>query len=146
MKVYLDIDGVLVMHGEKTQYADEFIKFLVENFDCYWLSTNVKGNTDFVLNRLKNIFSPETMECIKKIKPTNWQTLKTEAINLDEDFWWFDDFALQKETEILAEHRKENRLILVRLKEFSWTLYDFLDFYKQNNLFCSLNDRVFRLK
>lgn len=142
MKVYLDIDGVLVMHSQKTPYSDEFIKFLVENFDCYWLSTNVKGNTDFVLNRLKDIFSPKTMEYIKKIKPTDWKTLKTEAINLNEDFWWFDDFVLQKEREILKEKNKSNRLILIRLKEFHWTLKDYLDFYKEKGELCSLDDGV----
>ena len=142
MKAYLDIDGVLVIHNQKTPHSDEFIKFLVENFDCYWLTTNVKGDIDFVFNRLKDIFGSETMKYIKKIKPTNWQTLKTEAINLDEDFWWFDDFVLQKERAILEEKNKSNRLILIKLKEFHWTLKDYLNFYKDMGGFFSLDDGV----
>jgi len=138
MKIYLDVDGVLVMHGEKTLHSDEFIKYLVKNFDCYWLTTNVKGNTDFVLNRLKDIFSPETMEYLKKLKPTDWGTLKTDAINFDEDFWWFEDYVLEKELEVLKEKGKEKCLVQIGLKDSH--------FYKKNKFISSLEDVINLIK
>jgi hypothetical protein len=31
------------------------------------------------------------LEIVKKIKPTNWQTNKTEGIDFSQPFLWFDD-------------------------------------------------------
>ena len=45
MKLYIDIDGVLLKLRDPhpAGYAKEFISYIVEHFDCYWLATHCKG-------------------------------------------------------------------------------------------------------
>jgi len=40
-----------------------------------------------------------------KIQPTNWDTLKTEAIDFTNDFRWFDDNIKEAEMVVLKERR-----------------------------------------
>lgn len=126
MKIYLDVDEtILANNKQKANYADEFIKYLVGNYDCYWLSTNVKGDTDFVLNRLREFFNSETVEYIKKIKPTNWQTWKTEAIDFNDNFLWFDDYLFKEEKRVLIEKGKLDSWVEVDLAKNSNQLKQF---------------------
>jgi len=118
MKIYLDVDEtILANNKQKANYADEFIKFLVENHDCYWLSTNVKGNTDFIIHRLEEFFDSKTMKYVEKIKPTNWQTWKTEAIDFSKDFLWFDDYLFEEEVKVLKEKNKLDSWIKIDLSK-----------------------------
>lgn len=119
MKLYVDIDGVLLTTKltQKAPHADFFVKYITEKFDCYWLTTHCKGDVTPALNYLKNYFSENTISLIKKIKPTNWTTLKTEAINFSEGFYWLEDFPLQIEKEILNQFLCLENLILVDLNQ-----------------------------
>jgi hypothetical protein len=41
---------------------------------------------------------PETLEKLEDaVRPTNWDALKTEAIDFESDFYWLDDNPLQVE-------------------------------------------------
>lgn len=112
--LYLDIDGVLLKkNGEPVPHLDEFIEFVVANFDCYWLTTHCKGNVKPALSRFKNKVSNKTFEFIKKIKPTNWRTWKTEAINFNQDFFWLDDGIFLTEEETLKQHNAQDNFIRV---------------------------------
>lgn len=53
----------------------------------------------------------------KMIKPTNWQTLKTEAIDMTQDFLWFDDYILDVEKQILLQHDKLESWVKVDLED-----------------------------
>ena len=110
MKLYIDIDGVLLGSSngkpQLAKGADRFIDFVLENFDCYWLSTHCKGATDSVLSYLQKYSSADFFEKIQKIKPTNFDVFKTEAIDLSEEFIWIDDSPLSTEIEILDKHGK----------------------------------------
>jgi len=55
------------------------------------------------------------MGMISTIKATNWTTLKTEAIDMTNDFQWFDDYPLQAEIEQLKLNGKLDNLIIVNL-------------------------------
>lgn len=93
-KLYLDIDGVLVT-VKNTRAADgvlPFLKFVTANFDCYWLTTHCKGDAHTAFNYVVE-FIPNSECFLLKIKPTNWNTLKTEAIDLDSESIWLDDYA-----------------------------------------------------
>ena len=116
-KLYLDIDGVLLTtkNTQPAEYANEFINYITEHFDCYWLTTHCKGDTANALQYLSKYFLSAIIDKIRCIKPTNWDTLKTEAINMSEQFVWLDDRPFLAEIEILKIHNCENKLIIVDL-------------------------------
>ena len=117
MKLYLDIDGVLLTtkNTQPAEYSNEFIDYIISHFDCYWLTTHCKGNTIYALEYLSKYFSQQTIDKLKCIKPTQWDTLKTEAIDLSEEFIWLDDYPFIAEKEFLKVHNCENKLIIVNL-------------------------------
>lgn len=117
-KLYLDIDGVLLT-PKNTRAADgaiEFIDLALSNFDCYWLTTHSKnGNNDQVLKLLAQYFPEDVIEKLKTVKPTKWDTLKTEGIELRSDFYWLDDYAFEAEKQVLKKNCRLDNLILVDL-------------------------------
>lgn len=116
MKAYLDIDGVILANDKQVaNYADEFIEYLVDNFDVYWLTTQCKGDSEYTIRILSKFFSKETIEILKKIKPTNWRTWKTEAIDFDNDFLWFDDQVFEEEKQILKSNNKFDSWVQIDL-------------------------------
>lgn len=127
MKIYLDIDGVILTKDKQVaNYADEFIKHLVSNYDVYWLTTRCKGDSQCTLDSLARYFKPETVELLKKIKPTNWRTWKTEAIDFDNDFLWFDDQVFEEEKRILKLNNKYNSWVKINLSDNPDQLKDLL--------------------
>lgn len=116
-KLYLDIDGVLLTkrNTKVAEYSVEFIDFVTENFDCYWLTTHCKGNSNTAMIHINKYFDDKTMQKLAKIKPTNWTTLKTDAIDFSSDFLWIDDYPLLPEINALTTYSKNERLIIVDL-------------------------------
>ena len=117
VKLYLDIDGVL-LHAKKpcaAEYAAEFIDYVTTHFDCYWLTTHCKGDVTTAQQYLSEYFPAAVMEKIKYIKPTNWDTMKTDAINFEEEFYWLDDYPFRAELGILKQYGCEERCIVVDL-------------------------------
>ena len=55
---------------------------------------------------LRQFLPDELIKPCAKIKPTNWRTLKTEAIDFSKDFLLLDDYLLEAEKEILKNHEK----------------------------------------
>jgi len=127
MKAYLDIDGVILANDKQVaNYADEFIRYLVENYDVYWLTTHCKGDSNYTIEMLKRFFNPETIEILKKIKTTNWDTWKTEAIDFNNDFLWFDDQIFEEEKQILKSHNKYDSWVQIDLSRNSNQLKTFI--------------------
>jgi len=85
MNVYLDIDGVLLANeSNAANYADEFLQAVLAAYpdSTYWLTThNWRGK-----NRTKEVLAPhlrpETVPLLDKIKPSVWNEMKTDGINL----------------------------------------------------------------
>jgi len=118
MKLYFDIDGVLIAQGRKpANYVVEFLKIATEKHDCYWLTTHCKDNSEALtaMGHIKDVLPTEAIEYCKLIKPTNWSHKKTEAIDFNSDFLWFDDVSFDFEKEVLAQHDKSGSFILVDL-------------------------------
>ena len=124
-KLYLDIDGVLLGQASRNdptialaKYIKDFLEFCIPNFDCYWLTTHCKDrNIDNVIKYLSKYSDALTLEYFHKIKPTEWDTLKTEAIDLTSDFFWIDDAPLSVEREILKQHNKSKSLIQINTRK-----------------------------
>ncbi len=101
MKIYLDIDGVLVGRGRKPAlYVTEFLAAATKH-DCYWATTHCRGDTKPVLEYLKKILPPQAFAFCKKIKTTDWKFHKTEALDFTSDFVWFDDVLFDFERDVL---------------------------------------------
>lgn len=123
-KLYIDIDGVLL--GKKTpedceiclaEGADDFLNSALAHFDCYWLTTHAKdGDTEPALRALRPFGDKAFMELARKVKPVRWSTLKTEAIDLKGEFYWFDDQLLQIEREILEKAGRLDRWIKINTR------------------------------
>lgn len=117
MKIYLDIDGVILKKNLTIpEYGEEFIAYLITNYNCYWLTTHCKGDTQDAINHLSQFYPPSTVEQLKMIKQTNWESLKVEAVDLNSDFIWLEDYPFESEKIVLKKANKINSLITVDLK------------------------------
>jgi hypothetical protein len=117
MKIYLDIDGVLITKdGQPAKSVIPFLKNVTDNHQTYWLTTHCKGDASMAVHYLKKLLPAETFPYLEKIQATDWQTLKTEAIDYSKDFRWLDDYVMQSEQAILARHGAQDKIILVNLK------------------------------
>jgi hypothetical protein len=117
MKIYLDIDGViLTKEGKQMPFLKEFLLYVfnLAGEEVYWLSTHCKdGNTERVIQHLKGNVEDDVLEVLKMVKGTKWDTLKTEGIDLDGEFLWFDDNIFESEDRVLEELNKDYCLIKV---------------------------------
>lgn len=108
MKLYIDVDGVLLGKDAKTgipsiaNNSAEFLSFCLKNFDCYWLTTHCRGDSEIVLNYLRPYSNDAFLALASKIKATNFRTFKTEA--LSGDFLWIDDQPTAYELQVLDEN------------------------------------------
>jgi hypothetical protein len=116
-KVYLDVDGVILTRdGKQMPSLKEFLTafFDLVGDQVYWLTTHCRdGSTDNVLAYLKKGIDEDIYLMLERIKPAKWNTLKTEAIDLNSEFLWFDDVIFQSEYRVLEKAGKEYCLIKV---------------------------------
>jgi len=125
--IYLDIDGVLLANDKNpAKHADEFIKYVVENYPTFWLTTHCKSEDNYVVELLGKYFSEETMKYVRQIKPTTWNTWKTEAIDFSSPFLWFDDDLFEREKIELLKHGAVENWIEVDLRKNEDALGSFL--------------------
>ncbi len=105
MNIYLDIDGVLVGTASPKEDIEFLLKYIIENYpdNTYWLTTHCKNGENHCVDWLRrNGLSDELCdELEKKVKPTSWGVLKTEGIDMDQDFVWFDDNLFESEKLVL---------------------------------------------
>ena len=120
MNIYLDIDGVLLANeSQAANYADNFLQTILAKYpnSTFWLTThNWRGE-----NRTKEVLAPylkpETVVLLDKIKPSEWGELKTDAIDFNEDFLWFDDDLWPDELRVLEQHEAVERFMMVDLNK-----------------------------
>ena len=117
-KIYLDIDGVFLTTSNirAAKGAVDLLYFVLQNFDCYWLTTHCHDNdTTHVISYLSQYFYPSVVERFKNVKPVVWDTMKTEGIDFDSDFIWLDDYPMQGERKVLEQRGCLKNLIRVNL-------------------------------
>ena len=120
MNIYLDIDGVLLANETNAaNHADEFLQTVINKYpdSTYWLTThNWKGE-----NRAKEVLAkhlkPETVALLDKVKPSEWGELKTDAIDFEQDFLWFDDDIWSDELLALEKHEAAQNFMMVGPKQ-----------------------------
>ena len=117
MNYYLDVDGTIITkeHQEALE-LNNFLKYLFNTGQVYWLTTHCRyEDTSSVISYLKPFLDLKNYDLMKKIFPTTWNTLKTEAINFSQPFFWFDDYLLEVEKRILFENRCLEKWIMIDL-------------------------------
>ena len=118
MNIYLDIDGVILGKDLKpANHLREFLEYITDNHEVYWLTTHCKGDNKITLNYLSRFLDKDIIELLKKVKPTSWNMLKTEAIDFTKDFVWLDDYIFPTERQVLERENKLDGWIEVNLKD-----------------------------
>lgn len=134
MNIYFDIDGVILANDKQPAlHVKEFLKYFIDRYPAYWLTTHCKGDAKYTVSHIQSYLDKETLELVKKIKPTNWSYSKTEGIDFSEPFIWFDDYIFEFEKQELAKHNSLNSWIKVDLSENINHLKDILDLFKDLN-------------
>jgi len=117
MKLFIDIDGVLLRKNQ--QAAPNLLSLLTfsqQNFECFWLTTHCKGDAQTAVRYLCHHVGSDMLPFIMHIQPTYWDTLKTEAIDFQQPFYWLGDYALLAEKQALMKNKCLDRLIDVNLR------------------------------
>ena len=121
MKIYLDINGTIIHRKlekgkavvRSASYLEDFLRNALEKHDVYWLSTICNGNKEEVVSYLKMFLSSEELDLAAQVRPTKWARYKVDAVDLEEEFLWFDDVLLPKEEEILNNAGKLDSFVSV---------------------------------
>lgn len=117
-KIYLDIDGVLLCKDKTVPNGViNFLKETTSRGEVFWLTTHCKGDAQNACDYLKRYYPTESHIFLEKIKPTNWDVLKTDGICLTDNFLWFDDYLMESEKAVLKAHNALNKQVLVDLRE-----------------------------
>ena len=116
MKIYIDIDGVLLTKSmQPPEYSEKFIDFLTSKYNCYWLTTHCRTGENKAIQYLSNYYRDEIIEKLELIKPTDWNDKKTEGIDFSSEFIWLDDYPFNAEKQELIKMKSLDSLIQVDL-------------------------------
>ena len=103
MKVFLDIDGVLLgldanrpSRAALARHACEFLEFALERCQVYWLTEHCQGRAatavDHIVRHTPQSDRERLLGLVTKVRVTRFETFKTEALPQDEElFAWIDD-------------------------------------------------------
>lgn len=118
--IYLDIDGVILANEEYLSIgAEEFIKYAVENFDVYWLTTHcTESDATHAINYVMRAGTESLRPHLEKLIPTSWSEYKTEAIDFTKPFLWFDDDCYLGERQDLEKNNAFNSWVEVDLRNY----------------------------
>ena len=122
MNIYLDIDGVLLANDKQPAlHVKEFLEYILNKYpdSTYWLTTHCQGDANRPIQDIGHLFDDETIELMRKIKPTTWldSPSKTSAIDFSQPFLWFDDDLFISERNELIEHDTLDNWIEVDLRK-----------------------------
>lgn len=117
-RLYLDIDGVLLTtrHPAPPAGIESLLSVMLDRFDYYWLTTHCKGDAATALRYLAHYYSPAWLARLAAVRPTTWDTLKTEAIDFTRPFCWLDDAPFEAEKAVLRRAGCLSRLLEVNLR------------------------------
>lgn len=122
MDIYLDIDGTMLHEDHwdtENQAAAGLAEFIIalRPHNTYWLTTHCRdGNPERPREIMKRFVAPELHADIDRIKPTVWDTMKTQGIDWSCDFIWFDNDISPFEWEKIEQGTEGQQAIEVNLK------------------------------
>ena len=108
MKLFLDVDGVLLAGDRLAAHAIEFLQFASANFECYWLTTHVRdASTVQVMRHLLQATPKAQQQALvavaSKVLPAPWPKWKSDALPKDGRFAWLDDAPTATELDVLRQ-------------------------------------------
>ena len=106
-KIYFDIDGVLRGTASPQEDIILLLRYCLDHYagSLYWLTTHCRNGENHTKFALLDTFSKEFAdELYQSFLPTNWEALKTDGIDLDSDFVWFDDNLFESEKKVLEKY------------------------------------------
>lgn len=118
MNIYLDIDGVLLINeANAALYADDFLQHILRKYpdSTYWLTTHNWQSENHAKAVLTPHLKPQTVALLDYIKPSEWTELKTDAIDFNQDFLWFDDDLWPEELRTLETNNATGNFVMVDL-------------------------------
>lgn len=104
LNIYLDIDGVIRGCASPKEDIENFLNYCLSKYpdSVYWLTTHCNHGVNRAPEALQGILSAELVDRLANIvKPTEWEILKTDAIDKDQNFVWFDDNLFESEKRVL---------------------------------------------
>lgn len=120
MNIYLDIDGTMIHENlAENKGANGLSEFIIalRPYTTYWLTTHCRdGNPERPREIMKRYLPKELHGDIDRIKPTVWDSLKTQGIDWSEDFIWFDNDIHNGEWEVLKQCTERQSVIEVDLR------------------------------
>lgn len=120
MNIYLDIDGVLLANeSSAAPFTDEFLQAILSKYpdSTYWLTTHQWQGENRAIDILKPHINSKTLELLPIIQCTQWNELKTDAIDFTKPFLWFDDDLYPQERTTLLRNNVLSSWIEVDLSE-----------------------------
>lgn len=116
MNIYIDLDGVLFTGAEQVaNHADEFLRAILEKYpdSTYRLAARSQRDENKAKEILVSHLKPETVALLDRIKISEWKDLKTDAIDFEQDFLWFDNELWPSELNVLEKHEVAEQFIMV---------------------------------
>ena len=108
VNIYLDVDGVLRGTASPRSDVQNLVEFILTNFpeSTYWLTTHCRRGVNHCARALRGYLSDNLVDRMEAIiQPTDWQVMKTDAIDMEQDFVWLDDNLFESEMKVLeANH------------------------------------------
>ena len=83
------------------------LRYCLDNYSgaVHWLTTHCWGGENHTDFALRGEFSDEFVDGLHtEVLPTDWGALKTDAIDMDSDFVWFDDILFEVEKAVLEQN------------------------------------------
>lgn len=100
-------------------HVDDFLQAILHKYpnSTHWLTTHNQVELQRAKTALRLQLKPETLALLDKIKLLAWRELKTDAIDFEQDFLWFDDDLWPEELNALEKHEAVERFIMVDLEK-----------------------------
>lgn len=106
MNLYFDIDGVLKGTASPKADIEALILYCIQHYPhtTYWLTTHCKGGVNRTRYALVGVLPDKLFKQVEEsFQPTDWDVLKTDAIDFSKPFVWFDDTVLQAELDVMGK-------------------------------------------
>lgn len=120
MRIYLDIDGVIIGSASPPEDVETLLYFILDRFpgSVYWLTTHCQGQCNRTKEWLEGRVADALAERLyREVRPTQWKTLKTEAIDFSAPFLWLDDALLYSERKALEDHGKSGSWLFMNKRD-----------------------------